>query len=263
MPLSEIRSISANLVQAMRFFGTARRNGEIHDFPGMCVVTCGINYAAFNASILCAPIGADLATLNQQIQISAKHFDTRQLRWTYWYCDDHLEKPLRREARTIFGRFGLSPLTEAAGMFAERLRPPSRKLPVLRVRRVCDSQTRLDFAHVTSLAFEIPQSICHDVYSDERAWHGDFHGYVGYENDMPVSTTATVVAGDVIGVYSVATLPAHRKRGYAEFVMREAVNQATQETGIPQTALQSTRAGLSMYERMGYRKATSFSVYIF
>lgn len=64
--------------------------------------------------------------------------------------------------------------------------------------------------------------------------------------------------GDVIGLYSVATLPDYRRLGYAEAIMRQVIEQA----GVPRTVLQSTRSGLSLYERMGYRMVTNFNVYI-
>lgn len=259
---SQVRASAENLLTAMRFFGSGRKTGEIRDLPGVCVVSCGLNYAAFNAALLSEPLGLDPNQLRHRIEAPAAHFQSRNLRWTYWLCDDYLDAALRKSSRQMFNSFGLSPLTEPPGMFAERLADPKRRLPELVVRRVQDDATRRAFAQITSVAFDIPLNICRDVYGSSPAWGGDFHGYVGYVDGMAVTTTATVVAANVVGVYSVGTLPQCRGRGYAEALMRRALSIEKEASGFEETVLQATNSGRALYERMGYRKITRFSVYI-
>jgi ribosomal protein S18 acetylase RimI-like enzyme len=260
--MNETYAIAENLVRAMRFFGGARAEGDIQDLPGVCLVTCGLNYAAFNAAILSEPAPADSSMLRKLIETPSKHFAAKRLRWTYWLCEGFLEPPQQRECRALFSRFGLSPLTAPPGMFAERLRPPERPLPSLTIRPVNDQATRAAFAHITSVAFEIPQTICRDIYDQERAWNGDFQGYLGYAGDAAITATAVVIAGGVVGLYSVGTLPQYRRRGYAEAIMRETLRAAQERTGIEASVLQATDSGISLYQRMGFRKLTKFSVYI-
>ena len=69
--------------------------------------------------------------------------------------------------------------------------------------------------------------------------------------DTPARSSATTRS-------SVATLPAFRRLGYAEAIMRQVIEEAA----AAGTVLQSTRSGLSLYERMGYRMVTNFNVYI-
>ena len=88
-----------------------------------------------------------------------------------------------------------------------------------------------------------------------------FASYVAYVNGEPVSTAAIVTGAGVIGVYNVATLPANQRRGYGEAVMRHAVIQAQRQTPDSPVILQSTAAGLKLYERMGFRTVTKVSVY--
>jgi ribosomal protein S18 acetylase RimI-like enzyme len=70
-----------------------------------------------------------------------------------------------------------------------------------------------------------------------------------------------VAGGDALGVYNVATLPGHQRRGYGEAVMRFALNEANRDLGMERSILQSTPAGLRLYRRMGYRTVTRISVY--
>jgi len=76
-----------------------------------------------------------------------------------------------------------------------------------------------------------------------------------------VTTAAVVPGGKALGVYNVATLPDHQHRGYAEVVMRAALEDARRRHGIERSILQSTPAGLRLYQRMGYRTVTRVSVY--
>lgn len=262
MPEDEALTVAENLLEALRFFGQARADAEIRDLPGVSLIFCGLNYAAFNAALQARPIDGDAQELGRLIDVSAEHFEARSLRWTYWLCQDFLKQSLRREAPRVFKRHGLRHLTEAPGMYTDRLMPTTRILPVLDVRPVDDEVTRAAFAEVMSTAFEIPHSVSMSVYGAERAWRGTFKGYVGYSNGRAVTTAASVITGDVIGLYSVATLPQHRRLGFAESIMRRVIQEARESRGVSRTVLQATSSGLSLYEAMGYRTVTSFNVFI-
>ena len=262
MPGPEARAVAENLLEALRFFGRARPNGEIQDLPGVSLIFCGLNYAAFNAALLAKPIEADGRELSQLISVSARQFGSRSLRWTCWVCEDFLGKSVHREADRIFSRHGLRALTDAPGMYAEKLAPPGRTLPGLEVRRVADECTRNAFANIMSMAFDIPQPVCAAIYGSPLGWAGDFHGYVGFADGQAITSAAAMMTGDVIGLYSVATLPQYRKLGYAEAIMRQVIDYARQSAGVTKTVLQSTRSGFALYEKMGYRTVTRFHVYI-
>ena len=255
-------TITENLTEAMRFFGRARQDGEVHDLPGVAVIYCGLDYAAFNAAVMSQPIRGDSAALERSIERPATHFENRKLRWSYWYCDEYVGRAFTRRAKSLLEQHGMVELTDAPGMITDRLSRPTRDLPAIEVRAVADQVTRSAFAQITSIAFDVPWSICREVYGAERAWRGSFRGFVAYVNGTAVSTTAAVVAGDAAGIYSVGTLPGFRNRGYAEALMRKVLEQIREEAGIDRTVLQSTRSGFHLYSRMGYRPVTSYTVYI-
>jgi len=262
MPEDEIHAVADNLLEALRFFGQARADAEIHDLPGISLIFCGLNYAAFNAALQARRIVDNAQELSELIDVSAQRFDARSLRWTYWLCQDFLNPSLRKEATRVFKRHGLRHLTEAPGMYTDRLAPATRELPLLDIRPVADEATRNAFSDVMSTAFEIPQSVSLSVYGAPRAWTGTFQGYVGYSNGRAVTTAASVITGDVIGLYSVATLPQHRRLGFAEAIMRQVIALAQHSRGVSRMVLQSTSSGFSLYEAMGYRAVTSFNVFI-
>jgi len=262
VPEPEICAVADNLVEALRFFGRARSDAEIRDLAGASLIFCGLNYAAFNAALLTQPMEGEPEELASLIQVCSAPFAARKLRWTCWLCEDFLSKPLRERAPRIFDRAGLRPLTTAPGMYAETLRPARRALPDVEVRRVGDAKTCGDFAELMATAFDIPHSVSTSIYGAARAWSGGFRGYVGYSNGRPVTSAASMVTGDVVGLYSIATAPAHRRRGFAEAIMRQVIEQARANEGIQRTILQATTSGLSLYEEMGYRTVTNVDVYI-
>ena len=59
MPEPEVRAVADNLLQALRFFGHARASSEIQDLPGVSLIFCGLNYAAFNAALVAQPVEGD------------------------------------------------------------------------------------------------------------------------------------------------------------------------------------------------------------
>jgi ribosomal protein S18 acetylase RimI-like enzyme len=147
-------------------------------------------------------------------------------------------------------------------MLAPALKPPVRALPAIECRPVADASTRLAFAEITSVAFEIPYSVSHAVYTPEQAWKGAYQGYVGLVGGRPACIVAIVAAAGVLGVYSLGTLPAFRRKGYGEALLRAAAADVQKRTGFERLVLQSTEAGYSLYKRLGFRDTTRFTVYL-
>ncbi len=257
----EYSIIDQNLRAAMRFFGRASGCGDVTERDGLVLIDSGVNYSVFNITMFTTPV-TDPETLQKRLRTAATYFDCRRTRWSMWVCDDLFPATLRRKVPGALQLARLRRLTEAPGMFADRLKPPSRKLPELITRRVEDPVTRSHFAHITSMNFDIPFVTCQAVYANERAWAYDYHGYVGYVENTPVTTMAVVVAAGALGVYSVSTVASHRRKGYAEALMRQVLGQYWRNTGIERTVLQATRAGFDMYLKMGYRPVSHFTVYM-
>jgi GNAT superfamily N-acetyltransferase len=258
----EAATLSENLREAMRFFGQARPSGEIRRLAALTLISSGMDYSVFNAAVLGSAVrGRGIDGLGIELKEAEEFYRRRGLPWSFWACEDLIERSLWGRVRDTLDAMNMRHLTTAPGMYAESLRPPSRPLPEVTVRPVSDAETRTAFAHITSMAFEIPLPICRAVYAEDRAWHGAYAGWVGYQGRTPVSTTALVVSSGAIGVYSVATLPAFQRRGYAEAAMRGAIAMASAGTGIERTVLQSTPAGLPLYRALGYQPVTKFQVF--
>ncbi len=160
------------------------------------------------------------------------------------------------------GDFGLRPISHPPGMITPHLLPATAKLPAIDLQPVTTGPMQRAFTDITSVSFEIPFAVAQAVYAQDTAWQGDYLGFVGLSEGRPVSIVAIVPSKDVLGVYSLATHPNFRRRGFGEATLRAAVAEMEKRTGIKPVTLQSTEAGYPMYRRMGFRDVTRFTVYL-
>ena len=220
-------TLSENLREAMRFFGSARAEGEVRRLSSLTLISSGIDYSVFNAAVLDSAVcGSSIEGLRMELKEAEQFYEQRRLPWSFWACEDLIEDGIRNKVRDMLTAMDMRHLTTAPGMYAERLLAPSRTLPEVTIRPVSDNETRASFAHITSMAFEIPLSVCRAVYADERAWKGAYAGWIAYSGRVPVATVALVVCGGAIG-----------------------------------TVLQSTSMGLPLYRALGYQPVTRFQVF--
>lgn len=256
----DFQTVEENLRQSFRVLASSRGPGEVREAAGVTIASAGVTFQMFNAAFLSSPVVGE-RDLDRRIATAKVHFTARGLSWSYWVCEDWLDKAARRRAGETFRKRGLYLATELPGMLAERLKSPLRELPRLEVRPVGDNATWRAFCEIGALCFNVPLAWFQEVFEDSRVWKNGFTGYVGYADGEPVSTAATVIAGGAVGVYNVATVPGHQRRGFGEAIMRQALDLARERHGIERTILQSTAQGLRLYQRMGYATVTNVSVY--
>jgi len=256
-----IEIVERNLVEFFRQIARVRPGGELAEFDGVWIASAGIQFHMFNAAFFSGPVAERLTDLEGRIGEAGRRLGALGRRWAFWACEERMARGLSRSERDVFARRGLGFAYRHPGMIAERLREPDRAPAALDIRPVADRQSRLSFSHINSIAFRIPFEWCLELYDIEALWDGPFQGWVGYRNGEAVATAATLVAGGATGLYAVATLPEHRRKGCAERLVRHAVAHVEQSQGISLTVLQATHEAVPIYRRMGYQTVTHFSVF--
>ncbi len=244
--MADFEYVANNLRESFRVIAAARASGEVRELAGVSIASAGVTFQMFNSAFLSGPVSGE-SEMKQRLILPNRHFNDRGLEWAYWVCLDWLDETSRKRSRRIFEARDLRLSTELPGMLAERLLPPVKPLPSMEIRRVRDAAGSSAFCQI-------------EVFDNDRVWER-FASYVAYYEGEPVSTAAIVVGGGAIGVYNVATIPSAQRRGFGEAVMRHALAQATREHGTGRLVLQSTPAGLRLYERMGFRTVTKVAVY--
>ncbi len=259
--MSPAAAVEANLVDFFRHFARVRRTGRIEEKDGVSIASSGIEFHMFNAAFFAEPAIQDGEDLGKRIEAAASGLGTDGGRWAFWACTDRFMPLLEVQVAKSFRKWGLFPAFRHPGMACEQLPASRRALPDLEFRAVEDAAGRIDFARLNSLAFHIPFEWCLDLYDIEALWGGGFAGSIGYRDGQAVCCAARLVASGAVGVYSVATLPGHERKGYGEAVTRHAVEEGQRESGLRRSILQATKAGLPLYRRMGYELVTNFVVY--
>jgi predicted acetyltransferase len=84
---------------------------------------------------------------------------------------------------------------------------------------------------------------------------------LGSVDGAAASGAAVLMVDGYRYVALVATAPAHRRRGYAEAVMRRALEVAAAHGECP-TVLHATDAGRPIYARMGYAPISTHTLYM-
>ena len=255
----DFENIANNLRESFRIVAGSRASGEVRELHGVSIASAGVTFQMFNAAFLSGPVTTE-PELTQRILLASVHFNARGLEWAFWVGEDWIESRARKRSRGLFERHGLRLSTTLPGMIAERILPPVKALPRIEIRRVCGGVTRDAICEIGSVCFHVPISWFKEVFDSDSVWDR-FISYVGYVDGEPVTTTAIIAGAGVVGVYNVATLPGHQNRGYGETVMRHAIAEVRRERGMERVILQSTPAGLKLYERMGFRTVARLAVY--
>jgi GNAT superfamily N-acetyltransferase len=251
---------AANLSASLELYGDTEQK------DGLKLIRSSVDYSVFNIALLEFPLPPDAGHLESAIENAGRYFREKETPWSFWVCEDYIGRRAARRLENIFDSFDMTPIADTPGMETARLAPSERPLPPITARRVEDPATRTDFAHLVSTSFNVPAAVTYELYVRRPRQRPGLTAWVGYREDIAVTTTLTARQPGAIGLYSVSTLPGYRRKGYAEALMRTAIACAQQDAAqageIPEwLLLQSSSAGLKLYRKLGFRRITRFQVF--
>ena len=155
---------------------------------------------------------------------------------------------------------------ELPGMVAATANiPPAAEIPGFRIERVSGIEQQRLWARLAAAAsgweetaaaeFERLEATFDEAVYDTRP------RFIGYLDDKPVATSALVLEAGAAGLYAVSTLPMARRRGIGA-EMTAAPLRMIDAARWPLATLQSSRLGLPIYERLGFRPICTFELYL-
>jgi ribosomal protein S18 acetylase RimI-like enzyme len=262
---AEFESLEANLRQSFRVLAQGRPRAQLAEMEGVSIASLGAAFQMFNAAFLNSRVATRM-NLVARLDCAQSLFTASRLPWSFWICEDWLERSVRRDLTGTCEDFGLFTAAEMPGMVADSLREPGRFAsirrtpPPLDIRRARTPDAMQDFRAIGSVCFHVPVVWFQEIFDDATPSR-EFVCWVAYRGTEPVATAATVVSDGVIGLYNVATLPGERGKGYAESVTRHAVACASRESGLQRVILQSTALGERLYKRLGFREVSRVVVF--
>jgi hypothetical protein len=257
---AEIDESNQQLIDAWTRFARRAASGEVADLPGVKVTFSRVSMPLLNAFFFSSPI-ADRADLERRVKALTAYGDQSGFAWTLTLCHEWLLPMSLDEATRIVSSVGLVPETHVIGMVTDTLAPPRRAAPELEIRPIDDQKTRVDAADLNTAAYDMPLAWGHEAFAREAFYGEGAFGCVGYALREPVSTATTILVDGRLHVALVATAAAHRKKGYAEAVMRRSLAEAQSASGFKRSVLHATEAGFPVYQAMGYRTVADFTMY--
>ena len=119
----------------------------------------------------------------------------------------------------------------------------------LKISEVVSRNDLEEFDRASVEGFESPRSgESLQWHAEASLGHANMRYYIGSVGGRAVSVSIGCVSGGVIGVYGVATVPDHRRRGYGTAMTQIALSAAPDLPAV----LEPSPEGASMYRRMGF-----------
>ena len=133
--------------------------------------------------------------------------------------------------------------------------------PELEIRRVTDAAGIDLHRHVVTEGFGSDRSVALGTACLDLLDRPDCVVYVGFADGRPVVSGLGWRSGRTIGVYSIATVPSARRRGYAAAMTARVVADGV-NAGCDVAALQASTMGRPIYERQGFQTVVSYTAYV-
>jgi ribosomal protein S18 acetylase RimI-like enzyme len=138
----------------------------------------------------------------------------------------------------------------------DELRPSEFAPTGWQIRRVGSESELRTFAELSAANWTPPDPQVLRFYELATAalltHHCPLQLYVGYLEGVPVATGEWTAGGGVAGLYNISTVAAYRRRGCGSALTQQLLLEA-RARGYRTAVLQAAPAGVSIYERLGFR----------
>jgi len=258
--ISELHESNDLLVGAAKRYVRGCPEHRVEEFDGVCFAHSGTLMAFLNFAALTSP-ARDLEDLEGRVRAARERAEAIGLPWLLALCDDWTPGGDGVAAHALLARSGMQRVMTSTGMVTDALAAPRRSAPEQELRRVGDEETRFAVSDLNCVSYGLPLPLGRATFAAPGLWGEDMLGRVGYVGGEAVSCAATLVLEGRLYVGFVATAAEHRRKGYAEGVMRSSLADAMEATGLQRTALHASEIGRPLYEAMGYRAVARFSYY--
>lgn len=154
------------------------------------------------------------------------------------------------DAAATLDACGLAVVMPITGMLARTV-AAAANVPGLQLTVPQDDNGCAAIVDINAHAYGMDLEASKATLGSRTFWKNQFP-VLGVAGGTPVSSAAVMMVDGHRYVALVATEPGQQRRGYAEAVMRQALENAARAHGETPTVLHATVAGRPVYERMGY-----------
>ena len=220
--------------------------GRVED-DGLLLLSSGIPVAMFNPAYATAPLTDPGGAVARIVEHYSKLGSPFALTFR-----DSVSPGLSDACQEA----GLIEHWQAPLMVLDRVSAPPPPPPGLVIEHL--SEASVDgYAAVLAAGFDAPRGIVDLLFGKSLLRIDGLTGYLGTIDGEPVSTAASYAAEGLVGVYNVATVPAHRGKGAGAALTWEAAC-----AGPPPAILQASGDGEPVYTRMGFETPARYRQFV-
>lgn len=230
----------------------ADRNGAVE------YIFSGLPIPFFNVAVVTARnVAAD--ALQAQARLACGWAADKRVPWMFVVTHEVLVPGV--DAASELDACGLTPAIPLTGMRTSRIAAPTRTAPGLQIGVVSDDDSCAAVFDVNAAAYGADLEACKPTFGKRSFWDGHVAA-LGRVDGIPVASAAVLMIDGCRYVALVATTPDQQRHGYAEAVMRHALDVAEARHGRTPTVLHATDAGQPIYARMGYETIATHTAFI-
>jgi len=248
MDRTTLDALDHNYLEGSRLSVAYSVRGEYLERRKVAIVCCGLPVEALNWGFLKPPY-ADAAATAAEV---TAYFTGRKLPFQISYRDTDA-------SRSLGAALGWEHRREPSPGMARAVpaavpAPP----PGLAIHRVRTPEELAAFRDAAFVGFGYPLAAARLFLDDRILALPGVSLYSGAVDGKVVATSLLVATGKVAGIYWVATLEAHRRRGYGEALTWAAVDGG-RGLGCAIASLQASKAGRPVYARMGFEHVLDYA----
>lgn len=257
---SDLVESNHQYIEMMSAFARRCPDAKIERLPGVTVMLSGTAFSMLNIIAISSPV-RDAADLAERCGTAIVRGNKSGQPWFLSLCDAWAGDP--EAAHEVLTGLGFKISVVTTGMVTSKLLPPRLPAPdELEIRRVRDEETRKAVSDLNCMSYGVALELGRATIGSESFWGDSFFGQVGFVDGDPVACAMAAPMDGRLYVSCVATHPEHRRRGYAEAVMRRSLENAASATDLQRTVLHATDMGRPLYVAMGYRPVGRFCLYM-
>lgn len=230
----------------------AAPHGEALTEDDFAITCAGVPIALFNTAFVFGPMGAQ--DLRKRVERAREYFLGRSVPG----CFVIPEPWLGAASGAMLTSFGMQASLRTTGMRAARLAPPARAIVPCDLRELRGDEAADALAQVNTEAYGM-DSRAASVMCLPLLWRPPVRAYAVFEQERAVAVGAAAMLEGISYIMWMATLPHARRRGYAEAIIRRAVDDSAGAVSV----LHATASGFPVYRRLGYEPVVEFPGYVY
>lgn len=243
---------TTNFVRAFEVLATHAAGGIRRSFDGVEVAATGAARAWFNPAFVVGAVNDAEAVLQEVVDVlaaAAPRFAIHVVAGS---------QPGLEAAAAALGLETSDDLIPGMAMRPIDVPDATGRLEIVEVASGDDWE---EFSRVTVDPFGLTPEIVATAFPYTVTDEPGTHWFLGRFDGEVIGTAATIIHDDVAGIYNIGVLEQHRGKGFGRDLTAAAVRAGLRD-GCEVAVLQSSDAGFSVYQRMGFRTVNRYRSFV-